>query len=139
MLALAIMPLVVLLLLALLSATLIVVTVHGDSMAPALLPGDRVLVLRRWATRRLKRGDVVVARVDLPLGGRLLIKRIGALGGDRAVSRNQEIILSDREVFLVGDHREASFDSRQYGAFPIDGVIGRSIHHFPARRAAAGD
>jgi signal peptidase I len=136
MLALAFLPLTLLLLLALLPTALIVVTVHGNSMAPVLLPGDRVLVLRRWAARRLKRGDVVVARVGLPLGGRLLIKRIGALGGDRAVSRNQEIVLSEREVFLVGDHREASFDSRQYGAFPIDVVIGRSIHRFPARRAS---
>ena len=136
MLALAFLPLALLPLLALLPAALIVVTVHGNSMAPALLPGDRVLVLRRWAARRFKRGDVVVARVALPLGGRLLIKRIGALGGDRAVSRDQEIVLSEREVFLVGDHREASFDSRQYGAFPIDVVIGRSIHHFPARRTA---
>lgn len=135
MLALAVMPLTLLVLLGALPATLIIVTVRGNSMAPALLPGDRVLVLRRWATRRLKRGDVVVARVNLPLGERLLIKRIDALGGDRAVTRNREIILSDREVFLVGDHREASFDSRQYGAFLIDGVIGRSIHHFRARRA----
>ena len=137
--ALAIVPLALLLLLAVLPATFIIVTVRGSSMAPSLLPGDRVLVLRRWATRRLKRGDVVVARVSLPPGERLLIKRIGALGGDRAVSQNRELILSDREVFLVGDHREASFDSRQYGAFLIDGVIGRSIHHFPARRAVVED
>jgi signal peptidase I len=139
MLAVAILPLALLLLLAVLPATLVIVTVRGNSMAPALLPGDRVLVMRRWATRRLKRGDVVVARVSLPPGERLLIKRIGALGGDRAVSQDKELILSDREVFLVGDHREASFDSRQYGAFLLDGVIGRSIHHFPARRAVVED
>ncbi len=136
MLTLAITVVALLLLLALLPATLVIVTVRGTSMEPSLLPGDRVLVLRRWAARRLRRGDVVVARASLPPGERLLIKRVGALGGDRAISQDKELILADREVFLVGDHQEASFDSRQYGAFQIDGVIGRSIHHFPARRTA---
>lgn len=39
---------------------LFIVEVQGQSMTPALLPGDRVLALRFWPGRRLRRGQIVV-------------------------------------------------------------------------------
>jgi signal peptidase I len=117
-----------------LPATFIMVTVRGLSMTPTLQHGDRVLVLRTWAARRLRRGDVVIAKPRLPGGEQLWIKRVAAVRGDRAVSRDEELVLSEREVFLVGDHEAGSFDSRQYGAVSTDDIIGRVVHHFPAHR-----
>jgi signal peptidase I len=122
-----------------LPATFIMVTVRGLSMTPTLQHGDRVLVLRTWAARRLRRGDVVIAKPPLPGGERLWIKRVRAVQGDRAVSRDEELVLSEREVFLVGDHEAGSFDSRQYGAVSTDDIIGRVVHHFPAHRGITAD
>lgn len=128
---------------AVLCATFVMVTVRGDSMNPTLRAGDRVLVLRRWADRRLCRDDVVIARPPLPGGKQLWIKRVRAVAGDRAVGLDphtrldQELVLSGREVFLVGDHEAGSFDSRQYGAVSIDDIIGRVVHHFRPGPGAA--
>jgi signal peptidase I len=121
------------------SATFIMVTVRGGSMTPTLHPGDRVLVLRRWAGRGSRRHDVVIARPALPGGRRLWIKRVHAVAGDRVTSLDRvtgldkEFVLSDGEVFLVGDHEAGSFDSRQYGAVSTDDIVGRVVHHFPSR------
>jgi signal peptidase I len=129
-------------------ATFVIVTVRGDSMNPTLPSGDRVLVLRRWVDRRPRRDDVVIARPPLPGGNQLWIKRVRAVTGDRAVGLDpntrldKEFVLSDREVFLVGDHEAGSFDSRQYGAVSIDDIVGRVVHHFrsgPGATAAATD
>lgn len=125
-------------------ATFVMVTVRGDSMSPTLTGGERVLVLRRWVDRRPRRDDVVVARPPLPGAPQLWIKRVRAVTGERAVGRDfhtrldREIVLSDREVFLVGDHEAASFDSRQYGAVSIDDIIGRVVHHFRSRPGTTG-
>lgn len=44
----------------LLRTGLLVVTVHGQSMVPALQQGDRILVVRRWLAGRPRKGQVVV-------------------------------------------------------------------------------
>jgi signal peptidase I len=124
-------------------ATFVMVTVRGDSMNPTLRSGDRVLVLRRWVDRRPRRADVVIARPPLPGGAQLWIKRVRAVTGDRAVGLDprtrldKEFVLSDREVFLVGDHEAGSFDSRQYGAVSIDDIIGRVVHRFRSTSGTA--
>ena len=41
---------------------LVVVTVEQESMFPTLLHGDRVLVLRHWPARWLRRGKIVIVR-----------------------------------------------------------------------------
>lgn len=89
------------------------VTVTGLSMAPALLPGDRLLVLR---TRRVRIGDTVVVR-DPRDPFREVVKRVAALGPEGAVT-------------LRGDHATASTDSRTYGAVPRTLVVGRVIYRY---------
>jgi signal peptidase I len=72
---------------------LFLVEVEGQSMVPALLHGDRVLVLRFWPGRWLRRGQIVVTHY-LVGGGRRnpdglseqkYIKRITGLPGDTMI------------------------------------------------------
>jgi nickel-type superoxide dismutase maturation protease len=96
------------------------VVVVGRSMEPTLAPGDRLLVTR---ARRLHAGDVVAVR-DPSQGGRVLVKRVGAV--------------LDGEVVLRGDNPEASTDSRSFGPVPTTAVLGRVVRCYaPAWRAGA--
>lgn len=103
-------------------------SVVGDSMAPGLLPGDRLLVrkLRRGCGLRL--GDVVVAarpgEQDLTL-----VKRIVGLG------ERFEGPLTGPAVWLTGDNPGRSTDSRDFGPVPLSAVAGKVVYRYapPAR------
>lgn len=93
--------------------------VHGRSMTPTLVPGDRLLVRRR--PTRLAVGVLVVV-ADPRAVGRLVVKRVAAVDGD--------------EVTVLGDNPAASTDSRAYGTLPRAAVRGRVVYRYaPASRA----
>lgn len=98
------------------------VEVTGGSMRPTLEPGDRVLAVR---ARRARAGDLVVVRDprdprDLRNAGRLLVKRVAAVG--------------PHGVEVRGDNAAASTDSRVFG--PVPAVWGRAVYRYaPAARA----
>ena len=125
--------------------------VEGDSMLPTLGEGHSVLAVRssrRW--NRLERRDIVVFR-HLEFPGRVFIKRIVGLPDEQVRVENGAIYIDDvlleepylerrdasrqdlnrtwwngpGELFLVGDNRQDSKDSRTFG--PVDGglVLGR--------------
>jgi len=123
--------------------------VQGDSMAPTL-QGGQLLFVNRLAYQfgEVKHGDVVVFRSP-DNSGFVLIKRIIALPGERffidrgIVSVNDERIaepyVAERgltqfgpmtmkagTVFVLGDHRLVSNDSRDWGALPVEYIIGRA-------------
>jgi nickel-type superoxide dismutase maturation protease len=86
------------------------VVVDGDSMRPALEPGDRLLVLRL----PIRVGHVVaVRRPDVDL---VVVKRVAALDGD--------------QVTLVGDNRDHSTDSRSFGPVPRAAILGRAVYRY---------
>jgi nickel-type superoxide dismutase maturation protease len=94
-----------------------VVEVRGRSMAPTLLPGDRLLALR--APPRV--GDVVIAP-DPRDARRELIKRVAAVDADG--------------VWLRGDNSAASTDARTFGSVAADRAAWRAvIRYWPRRRA----
>ncbi len=110
-------PLLLLLGLLALRRRLDVVQVRGRSMAPTLLPGDR-LVVARLAPRR---GDVVLAP-DPRAPQRELVKRVAAI--DRF------------GVSLRGDNPAASTDARAFGSLPADAVAWRALlRYWPPSRA----
>ncbi len=95
-----------------------VVIVRGRSMAPALEPGDRLLVMRQVRTPR--RGDVVLA-ADPRDRERELIKRV------TRVERGA--------VTLRGDAPHASTDSRAFGTLPVAAIRWRAVlRYWPLAR-----
>jgi signal peptidase I len=87
------------------------VRIEGESMAPALLPGERVLFDRLAYNRgRPRAGDVVL--VQHPQRRELrIVKRIVAVPGETARGRT----LARGEFWVEGDNARASTDSRDFG------------------------
>ena len=96
--------------------------VTGESMRPVLEPGDRLLLLPGWLSRRRVRSGDIVAAPDPRDERLLLIKKVVDADPD--------------EVWLAGTNRSFSTDSRVFGAVPrrsIKGLVAYRYH--PAQRA----
>lgn len=117
------------------------VVVSEASMAPAIRPGDWLLVdpsTRRWP----RRGSVVVFRE--PAGGLLAIKRVAGRPGDWVPFADGWLRLDEDEAWLLGDADDdtvaaAGFgppvDSRRYGPVTVDALVGRAWFRYgPVRR-----
>ncbi len=90
--------------------------VTGDSMRPALLPGDRVVILRT----RLRSGDLV-AVADPRDQRRVMVKRMAGRSATGA--------------WVLGDDAAVSTDSRHFGEVPWPLVLGRLVYRYaPAGR-----
>jgi signal peptidase I len=126
------------------------IRVHADSMRPTLQSGDEIIVDRlSLVLRDPHRGELVVA--NSPSGG-LVVKRVAAVGGDTVgiedgvlvVNGKQEretyvdygnvdgvyfgpVDVPEGEVFLLGDNRGNSEDSRDFGPVRDDEVVGRVL------------
>lgn len=81
---------------------MVVIKVQNYSMAPALRDGDRVLVLRYWPARWIRKGQIVVVLPWLAKANRRLltdrklhivpfIKRVVGISGDTVVSSLSEL------------------------------------------------
>ena len=131
--------------------------IPSPSMVPTLEVGDRVLVNKlSYKLHPVHHGDVVVfSRPKLEGGGddniKDLIKRVIAVGGDTIEARDGQVYVNGRlidepylpngtrtdslprqtvpkdRVFVMGDNRTDSQDSRFFGPIPVDTIVGRAF------------
>ncbi|HXA30035.1 MAG TPA: S26 family signal peptidase [Candidatus Angelobacter sp.] len=109
------------------------VEVVGDSMAPDLLGGDRLLVS---SVGPLRVGDVIALR-DPSQPRRVLVKRLAAAPGD-AVTVAGEVLHADGGAVVLGDNLPQSTDSRSFGPVPLALILGRCVYRYaPEERRGA--
>ena len=129
--------------------------IPSESMVPSLKVGDRVLVNKlSYTTGDIERGDVVVfARPGGPGSDGIedLIKRVVGLPGETVEGRDGRVYVDGEElpetylpdgvetsafppyevpedhVWVMGDNRGASDDSRRFKAVPTSDVVGRAF------------
>ena len=137
-----------------------VVIVSGTSMNYTLLDGDYLLLLSNVFFTEPKQGDVIVASKDSFENGIPIVKRVIAVAGQTVrieassghvyvdgelieenyiyhdpyytYDRDYEITVDEGCIFVMGDHRRVSFDSRngQIGLLDKREVLGKAIFLF---------
>ncbi|MCG5219623.1 S26 family signal peptidase [Streptosporangium soli] len=119
-----------------LRATYLVIRVCGDSMAPALTHGERLLS-RRTDLAALRNGQIAVVSSPFPTGGKFLIKRVAALPGDPVPEQVRKVVADDvvpaGRFVLIGDNTEVSFDSREHGFFHADDLQAVTVRKMEAQ------
>lgn len=125
------------------------VRVDGFSMRPTLEDGEFVLVskLSYWFGE-FERGDIIVFHFPLNPEEEL-VKRIIGLPGDRITVQNGQVFLNGQlldeahiaeaplysgdwvvtedHLFVLGDNRNNSNDSKDWGLLPQENVVGKAV------------
>jgi signal peptidase I len=131
--------------------------VDGTSMYPTLHDDDRVFVNKlSYRLHDPNRGDVVVLHQDSGAARRDLIKRVIALPGETVEMQSckvfidgraldepyldpevvtpgncggdfEPVFVAEEEVFVMGDNRPGSQDSRMIGPIEYDDLVGRAF------------
>ena len=129
----------------------------GESMEPIILSGDHVLINRlSYKSQEPKIGDIIAIK----LGYVMMIKRILGTPGDVIEIRNGYLYLNgklvdneqlnmpdkirkniksikvwDKHLYVIGDNREYSEDSRDFGLVTYDHIVGKAVFiYFPFGR-----
>jgi signal peptidase I len=150
---------VVLLLLLLLTRLFVLqpFSVAGESMQGAADDGSTVVANRlSYLFGDPERGDIVVMQQPREGQSGVIIKRVIGLPGETVEMRNCDVlidgvlldepyraatsvqcdvevaptVIGDDEVFVLGDLRDRSDDSRYFGLVPFDLIVGRVIVTF---------
>lgn len=128
--------------------------VLGQSMEPTLHSSQRVVIEKiSYRFHGPRRGDVVV--IDSPKQSEMLIKRVVGLPGETVEVRDGRVLVDGQlleedwptrvgggsygphtvpplHVFVLGDNRGASNDSRSFGPVPIEHIVGHAwVSYWP--------
>ena len=128
------------------------IRVEGDSMEPSLIDGQFVVVNKLAYNELIKtkpeRGDIIV--FNFPLNpDRRFIKRIIGLPGEHVVVQDGQVLIDGNllnepylavppayndqwdigmgEFFVLGDNRNNSSDSQNWGALAREDIIGKAF------------
>lgn len=127
--------------------------VNGMSMSATLQSGE-VLLVERLDVKDLARGQVVIFQPPIAgYTGIPFVKRVIGLPGDTVSIQDGAVYLNGQRleepyvaagevtatsstpfsvtvpagsVFVLGDNREDSYDSRSYGPVPVASIVGRA-------------
>tara|TARA_B100000949_G_scaffold230072_1_gene239907 strand:+ start:333 stop:1070 length:738 start_codon:yes stop_codon:yes gene_type:complete len=127
--------------------------IKGRSMVPTFEDGQRVVVFKLFSgIGNLRRGDIVIfSSQDEP--GKDLIKRVVAFPGERIRIRKGKVringelltesyledkayglydagideVVSEGEIYVLGDNRDDSHDSRRFGSVSGESLKGKVI------------
>lgn len=130
--------------------------VNGSSMENTYFQNNIVLIDKVFYKRQQpKRNDIIIVDYDDGLEDTLIIKRVIAVGGDHLDIINNEVYINGKKikenyikekmdtedlsvdipkgkVFVMGDNRNHSLDSRKLGYFDFkDDVIGKVFFKIP--------
>lgn len=133
--------------------------VEGQSMEPNLHDNQRLIIEKvTYRFREPQRGDVIVLRRPTR-STEPLIKRVVGLPGETVAVRDGRVyvngealdeayldqqtwgtmpsrLVPEEHVFVLGDNRKASNDSRSFGVVPYDDIIGRAwVRYWPPDEA----
>lgn len=126
--------------------------VKGSSMEPTFYEQDYLIIDEiTYRFRNPQRGEIVV--LNSPVNEDHYLKRVIALPGERVKVEDKKVIvyndenprglvldevyleeetpgsvsitLGDGQYFVLGDNRDASYDSRRFGAVSIEEIVGR--------------
>ncbi len=125
------------------------VRVDGFSMIPTLQNGEYILVNKlAYKLGQPQRGDIVV--FVFPVDPKEdLIKRVIGLPGEKVAIHNGIVTINGKQInepyiaaaplydgewdvsegqlFVLGDNRNESKDSHQWGLLPLENVVGKSV------------
>ncbi|SDG08833.1 signal peptidase I [Desulfosporosinus hippei] len=132
--------------------------IPSPSMEPGMAPGDHILVnrlsYRFWAPTR---GDVVVFAFPKDIK-RTFVKRVIAAEGETVELRDNKVfvngddipepyvkpgdyppygpeVVPEGKVFVLGDNRRESEDSREWGLLPKEYLLGKAwLVYYPLNR-----
>jgi len=123
--------------------------VYGQSMEPNLHSDQRLVVEKiSYSFHGPQRGDIVVLQVP-QAGSGLFIKRVIGLTGEKVEIKGGKVYINEqvieepylsnqsqrdmratvvppKHVFVLGDNRGSSNDSRSFGSVPLDNIVGRA-------------
>ena len=126
------------------------VVVSGTSMMNTLQDGEHLITSNFFYSP--ERSDIIVFKETST--GKTMVKRVIAVGGDSLeitwdgrVYVNDQLLKEDYvyfeerpyyyskismtvpqgEIFVMGDHRDSSMDSREFGCIDADSIIGKVV------------
>ncbi|MEE8349130.1 MAG: signal peptidase I [Acidobacteriota bacterium] len=130
------------------------VKVEGTSMEPRLQPQDRLFVNKFvYYLSDVRRGDIVVFWYPRDRS-KSFIKRVVGLPGDKVEIRSGMVLVNGqrllepylpewsdlgshplevippRHYFVMGDHRNSSSDSREWGTVPRQNIFGEAVFRY---------